>query len=161
MKFFFPAVFFTDEVPSASNARQHFCFHFLETLHLIFSFWTGSGLKNPLYLFPRRVTAQSVPRCTWGRPEGGTTTPGSIRSAGRTKRVHFSMKSLRHRLLRPPPSRYSAKTPAEHTPGRTGFSISPPKAALFPRGVRDPIHNVLGTSQKSTEEWCLLSPVCF
>lgn len=56
----------------------------------------------------------------------------------------FLNEPLRHRLLRPPPSGYSAKPRAEHTPGTTGVSNSPPKAALFPRGVRDPIHNGAG-----------------
>ena len=38
-----------------------------------------SGLTQ--YLFPSKAMAQRSPFCTWGRPAGGTTSPGSIKSA--------------------------------------------------------------------------------
>lgn len=35
------------------------------------------------YLFPTKAMAQRSPFCTSGRPAGGTTSPGSIKSASK------------------------------------------------------------------------------
>lgn len=41
------------------------------------------------YLFPTKAMAQRSPCCTWGRPVGGTTTPGSIKSVANRNRTTY------------------------------------------------------------------------